>query len=67
MNDGVVTDAETTQRYLHTVLGEVQRLNGLIDDLFELSRLDAGVLTRGMIRSKVGAVRERLRRRGVAA
>lgn len=28
---------------------------------------DAGVLTRGMIRSKVGAVRERLRRRGVAA
>jgi len=44
INDGVVTDAETTQRYIHTVLGEVQRLNGLIDDLFELSRLDAGVL-----------------------
>lgn len=45
INDGVVTDKETTQRYIHTVLGEVQRLNGLIDDLFELSRLDAGVLT----------------------
>jgi signal transduction histidine kinase len=45
INDGVVTDTETTQRYIHTVLGEVQRLNGLIDDLFELSRLDAGVLT----------------------
>jgi signal transduction histidine kinase len=44
MNDGVVTDAETTQRYVRTVLGEVQRLSGLIDDLFELSRLDAGVL-----------------------
>ncbi|MGE3272623.1 MAG: sensor histidine kinase [Chloroflexota bacterium] len=44
INDGVVTDAETTHRYMHTVLSEVQRLSGLIDDLFELSRLDAGVL-----------------------
>jgi signal transduction histidine kinase len=44
IDDGVVTDAETTQRYVRTVLGEVQRLSGLIDDLFELSRLDAGVL-----------------------
>jgi signal transduction histidine kinase len=44
INDGVVTDAETTQRYVRTVLGEVQRLSGLLDDLFELSRLDAGVL-----------------------
>jgi signal transduction histidine kinase len=45
LNDGVVTDAETTQRYVRTVLGEVHRLSGLIDDLFELSRLDAGALT----------------------
>jgi len=45
INDGVVTDAETTQRYMRTVLSEVQRLSGLIDDLFELSRLDAGALT----------------------
>jgi signal transduction histidine kinase len=44
IDDGVVTDAETTQRYVKTVLGEVNRLSGLIDDLFELSRLDAGVL-----------------------
>ena len=44
IDDGVVTDLETTQRYVRTVLGEVQRLSGLIDDLFELSRLDAGVL-----------------------
>jgi signal transduction histidine kinase len=44
IDDGVVSDAETTRRYVHTVLGEVQRLSGLIDDLFELSRLDAGVL-----------------------
>jgi signal transduction histidine kinase len=45
IDDGVVTDSETTSRYIRTVLGEVQRLNGLIDDLFELSRLDAGALT----------------------
>jgi signal transduction histidine kinase len=44
IDDGVVADAETIQRYIHTVLGEVERLSGLIDDLFELSRLDAGVL-----------------------
>jgi signal transduction histidine kinase len=44
IDDGVVTDAETTQRYVRTILGEVQHLSGLIDDLFELSRLDAGVL-----------------------
>jgi signal transduction histidine kinase len=44
IDDGVVTDAETTQRYVRTILSEVQRLSGLIDDLFELSRLDAGVL-----------------------
>jgi signal transduction histidine kinase len=45
IDDGVVTDVETTQRYVRNVLGEVQRLSGLIDDLFELSRLDAGALT----------------------
>jgi len=45
IDDGVVTDTETTQRYVRNVLGEVHRLSGLIDDLFELSRLDAGALT----------------------
>jgi signal transduction histidine kinase len=45
IDDGVVTDAETTQRYVRNVLGEVHRLSGLLDDLFELSRLDAGALT----------------------
>jgi signal transduction histidine kinase len=45
IDDGVVTDAETTRRYVRTVLGEVHRLSGLLDDLFELSRLEAGALT----------------------
>jgi signal transduction histidine kinase len=45
LTDGVVTDPVVTQRYLHTIRADVQRLNGLIDDLFELAQLDAGGIT----------------------
>jgi signal transduction histidine kinase len=44
INDGVVADPETVQRYLRTVQAEVGHLAGLIDDLFELARLEAGAL-----------------------
>lgn len=44
LNDGVVTDSETVQRYLHTIQSETQHLATLIDDLFELSQIDAGAL-----------------------
>lgn len=44
IDDGVVTDPATIARYIHTIRGETQHLSVLIDDLFELSRLDAGVL-----------------------
>ncbi len=44
IDDGVVTDLATIARYIHTIRGETQHLSALIDDLFELSRLDAGVL-----------------------
>ncbi len=44
MDDGVVTDPATIARYIHTIRGETQHLSALIDDLFELSRLDAGAL-----------------------
>jgi signal transduction histidine kinase len=44
INDGVVADAETIQRYLRTTQNETERLGQLIDDLFELSQLDAGAL-----------------------
>jgi signal transduction histidine kinase len=44
LNDGVVTDTETVHRYLHTIQGETQHLARLIDDLFELSQIDAGAL-----------------------
>lgn len=42
--DGVVTDEETTARYLATMTHEVERLSLLIDDLFELARIDGGAL-----------------------
>ena len=44
INDGVVTEPETVRRYLRTTQSEVENLSQLINDLFELSQLDAGVL-----------------------
>jgi len=45
IDDRVVTDRETIDRYVRSIHGEVGHLSQLIDDLFELSRLDAGVLS----------------------
>ena len=42
--DGVVEDPATTQRYLRTAQRDIRSLSLLIDDLFELSQLDAGGL-----------------------
>jgi len=42
--DGVVTDAPTVERYLRTAHAEAERLATLIDDLFQLSQIDAGAL-----------------------
>lgn len=42
--DGVVTDRETVDRYHRTIKAETERLNGLIENLFELSRIDAGAM-----------------------
>jgi two-component system sensor histidine kinase BaeS len=44
IQDGVVTEAETIARYHAAINDEVSHLARLIDDLFELSRLDAGQL-----------------------
>jgi signal transduction histidine kinase len=44
LNDGVVSDPQTISRYLHTIQAETRHLTTLIDDLFELSQIDAGVL-----------------------
>jgi signal transduction histidine kinase len=42
--DGMVDDAETVQRYLHTAQRDIQNLSLLIDDLFQMAQLDAGGL-----------------------
>jgi signal transduction histidine kinase len=42
--DGVVSDPDTVARYLRQCQSEVSRMSALIDDLFELTRLDAGGL-----------------------
>jgi signal transduction histidine kinase len=44
LEDGVVDDADTIARYHRTIRQEADRLAGLVDDLFELSRIHAGAL-----------------------
>jgi signal transduction histidine kinase len=44
INDGVVSDQETVGRYLGLIQQETQRLGQLIEDLFELSRIESGSL-----------------------
>ncbi|MEX2552332.1 MAG: HAMP domain-containing sensor histidine kinase [Actinomycetota bacterium] len=45
LEDGVVTDPETIERYYRTLRQETDRLAHLVDDLFELSRINAGALS----------------------
>ncbi|MBD3918874.1 GHKL domain-containing protein [Paenibacillus sp. PR3] len=42
MRDGLIEDKDQQQRHLNMMLGKLSRLNSLIDDLFELSKLEAG-------------------------
>jgi signal transduction histidine kinase len=42
--DGVVDDPDASARYLASARGELAKLGRLVDDLFELARIDAGVL-----------------------
>jgi len=44
LSDGVVTEPTTVARYLSSIQAEAERLASLIDDLFELSQIDAGNL-----------------------
>ena len=44
INDGVVSDQETVKRYMRSTQTEVESLSQLINDLFELAQLDAGLL-----------------------
>jgi signal transduction histidine kinase len=42
--DGVATDSQTESRYLTSASRELEHLSRLVDDLFELARIDAGLL-----------------------
>lgn len=42
INDGIASDPETVQRYIRAMERETVSLGRLIDDLFEMARLDAG-------------------------
>jgi signal transduction histidine kinase len=44
LSDGIITDQETVDRYLHQCQKEISHMNNLITDLFELAQLDAGRL-----------------------
>lgn len=54
LEDGVVTDDETTRRYHRTLREEADRLAALVDDLFELSRAQAGVIQLELERISLG-------------
>jgi signal transduction histidine kinase len=45
IDDGVVNDPTTVNRYLRQSRAEIQRMGELIDALFQLSKLDTGQLT----------------------
>ncbi|MUN41128.1 sensor histidine kinase [Actinomadura litoris] len=52
LEDGVVADQGTVQRYHERIRVEVERLTEMVDDLFELSRIHAGALR--LSRRRVG-------------
>ena len=45
LNDGIIEDDATRQRYYRDIRSDVLALNNLIDDLFELAQLDARGMT----------------------
>ncbi|GAA0395574.1 two-component sensor histidine kinase [Acrocarpospora corrugata] len=56
LQDGVVDDPATVRRYHGQIRLEVDRLAGMVDDLFELSRIHAGSLRLAKARVGLGDV-----------
>ncbi|MEO6317532.1 MAG: HAMP domain-containing sensor histidine kinase [Acidimicrobiales bacterium] len=54
LEDGMATDPETVARYHRTLRDQVHDLTGLVDDLFELSRAQAGVIRLELERLSLG-------------
>jgi signal transduction histidine kinase len=52
LEDGVVSDPETVARYHHQMATEIDRVSTMVDDLFELSRVE-GALTLDLARVAV--------------
>lgn len=44
LEDKVVSDPHTVGRYYRTILTEVERMSGMVDDLFRLSQMQAGLI-----------------------
>jgi signal transduction histidine kinase len=73
LEDGVVERADDVKEYAGLIRGETNRLAGMIDDLFELARIDAGDLrlelepvpVADVLRNAVLASRASADRRGV--
>jgi signal transduction histidine kinase len=56
LEDGVVEDPETVADYHRRIRGETDRMSGLVDDLFELSRINAGALRLSLAAVSLGDV-----------
>lgn len=56
VDDGVVADPETLRRYAGLMRRAVDSLVLLVDDLFELTQIDAGILEAEPRRSRLGEV-----------
>jgi signal transduction histidine kinase len=54
LEDGVVDEPATVNRYLRTIRQEADRLAQLVDDLFELSRIHAGAAAQDRERVELG-------------
>lgn len=71
--DGVAADPETKERYLSSARNELMNLGGLVDDLFDLAQIDAGVLRleleeaslHDLISDTLSSFRPQAERRGV--
>lgn len=58
IDDGVVDDPSTLRRYVAEMRRSVAQLGGMVDDLFELTQLDAGVIVSDGRRSPLGELVE---------
>lgn len=73
INDGVVTESETVRNYLSLIQVEAEYLGRLIDDLFELARIEGGNLDlrlapvplSEMVAETVDALQVQARQRGI--